>query len=336
MKIIDTLYGEEEITEQVLIELIQTPEMRRLEGISQLGLMEGHYHIKTYSRLEHSIGVMLILRRLGAKVKEQTAGLLHDISHTTFSHVIDWLYGDPTAEQLQEDYQDNQHLEVILNSSIPPILMKNGFDPEEISDINKFTLLEQPLPLLCADRVDYALREMNYLVSPESVCVSLEGLINYKSQMVFKDINSAEVFANGYMQCQIEDWGSRQGCSRWYFFSQILKKGLERNYISPEDFHETDDYVLGLLRGSGDKEIIGDLDFLENKFKIRETKDGSGVQILKKFRHVDPLILMNGGLVPFTEISSEYKNLLETERKKSLDPSRIIFERNQNEHRTIF
>ena len=40
---------------------------------------------------EHSLGVYLLLRRLGADRREQVAGLLHDISHTAFSHAVDFL-----------------------------------------------------------------------------------------------------------------------------------------------------------------------------------------------------------------------------------------------------
>jgi HD superfamily phosphohydrolase len=32
---------------------------------------------------------MLLVRRLGASLEEQIAALLHDVSHTAFSHVID-------------------------------------------------------------------------------------------------------------------------------------------------------------------------------------------------------------------------------------------------------
>ena len=35
---------------------------------------------------------MLLIKKLGGSVEEQIAGLLHDVSHTAFSHVIDYVF----------------------------------------------------------------------------------------------------------------------------------------------------------------------------------------------------------------------------------------------------
>ncbi|MGL5642811.1 MAG: HD domain-containing protein, partial [Paraclostridium sp.] len=89
-KIVDYIYGEFEL-EDVLIELINCDAVQRLKYIHQVGAT---YLIKeelNVNRLEHSIGVMLLIRMLGGSLKEQIAGLLHDISHTAFSHVIDFV-----------------------------------------------------------------------------------------------------------------------------------------------------------------------------------------------------------------------------------------------------
>ena len=101
MKINDLVYGEEEIGEQVLIELINSSAIQRLKEISQFGLPEEYHHRKVFSRYAHSVGVLILLRRLGADLDEQIAGLLHDVSHTAFSHVIDWV-----LENSEENYQD--------------------------------------------------------------------------------------------------------------------------------------------------------------------------------------------------------------------------------------
>ena len=156
MKIIDIVYGKEEINEPILIELINSAPIQRLKGVSQFGIPDEYYHKKGFSRFEHSIGVLILLRRLNAKLEEQVAGLLHDVSHTAFSHLIDWVIGDPS----KEDYQDKTLLKTLEETEISQILKKYGFSPKKIAGIEKFFLLEQRAPNLCADRVDYTLREI--------------------------------------------------------------------------------------------------------------------------------------------------------------------------------
>src|SRR3989344_1720304 len=113
MKIRDKIYGSENVKEQVLIDLINSDPVQRLKGIAQFGIPDEYSHKKGFSRYEHSIGVLILLRKLKADLVEQSAGILHDISHTAFSHVVDGVAGDPT----KEDYQDKRHKEFIRKGS---------------------------------------------------------------------------------------------------------------------------------------------------------------------------------------------------------------------------
>ena len=131
MKIEDRVYGEEEIEERILIDLINCKSVQRLRGLAQYGFPDEYYHKNGFSRYEHSLGVLIFLRRLGAKLDEQIAGLLHDVSHTSFSHVIDWAIGNPE----REDFQDKNHLNIIKNSEIPGILEKYDFRYEFVSNL---------------------------------------------------------------------------------------------------------------------------------------------------------------------------------------------------------
>jgi HD superfamily phosphohydrolase len=65
---------------------------------------------------------MLLVRKLGGSLEEQIAALLHDVSYTAFSHVIDYV-----LQEKGEDYHEQIFEEVITNSTIPSILDKYGF-----------------------------------------------------------------------------------------------------------------------------------------------------------------------------------------------------------------
>ena len=58
------------------------------------------------TRYEHSVGVMLLVRRFGASLDEQIAALLHDVSHTAFSHVIDYVFNDHDHQSYHEEKKE--------------------------------------------------------------------------------------------------------------------------------------------------------------------------------------------------------------------------------------
>jgi HD superfamily phosphohydrolase len=97
-------------------QLLDSPEMRRLARVSQLGLVSLVYPGACHSRLEHSLGVyrnaLMYLKQLAADerftavVRPEdgemfiTAALLHDLGHWPFCHAIEdiALPGVPTHE----------------------------------------------------------------------------------------------------------------------------------------------------------------------------------------------------------------------------------------------
>jgi HD superfamily phosphohydrolase len=187
MQITDKIYGTFDITSPVILELINSPTVQRLKHISQYGVPDEFYYIKNYSRYEHSIGVMLLLKKLGASDEEQIAGLLHDVAHTTFSHVIDWLYHKTGTE----DSQDNEQASYVMKSEIPAILKKHRYDPEHISHHTSFSLLDREVPDLCADRIDYSVRQFPLYLAKRFVA----NLTVHENRIVFTDPDTALTFA---------------------------------------------------------------------------------------------------------------------------------------------
>ena len=111
--------------------------------MAQYGIPLQYHQIDDFSRYEHSIGTFLLLRLLGADLAEQIAGLLHDASHSAFSHVTDQVLGK------DEKAQDERHTAFVLNTEIPEILLRNGLDPEHVLDLDSHHLLDRDVPDLC-------------------------------------------------------------------------------------------------------------------------------------------------------------------------------------------
>ncbi|MEK6915211.1 MAG: HD domain-containing protein [Nanoarchaeota archaeon] len=316
MKINDCVYGEFEITENILIELINCKTLQRLKNISQMGMPDEYYHKKGFSRFEHSVGVMLLLKKLGASLDEQIAGLLHDVSHTAFSHVIDWVLGDPT----KEDYQDNSFLDFIEKSEIPKILEKYGFDYRSLCELERFSLLENAAPNICADRVDYLLREIVRFEEPKIFRFILDSLTSYKGTIVFNSIDAAEIFASNYARCQKEHWAGEEARTRYYLLAQILKQALGIKLINISDFWKTDYEVIDILQNSNDSKILDGLSLLKNGFKIIKSKSNNSIILHKKFRCVNPYVLNNNSIILLSNLSKNYKESLEKQKRESLEP----------------
>lgn len=308
MLIKDSVYGEEEINEPVLLDLINSKTLQRLKGVSQHGLPQSYSHRAIFSRFDHSVGVMILLKRLGATTEEQIAGLLHDISHTAFSHVVDLVLGDPT----KEDYQDNNHLKVMEKSEVPKILQKYGFDYKNIANIESFSLLEKPAPSLCADRFDYTVRDLKNLGKEDLVKICVTNLKNIDRQMVFKTKQSAESFANAYLILQKEHWTGNEARARCYLLAQVLETALNLKLISKNDLMKTDEFIVNILENSKNQEIKEKLELLKSGFKIEVSEEG--IELKKKFRYVDPEVLTPKGVTHLTKISPDYKKALEKEK----------------------
>jgi hypothetical protein len=310
----DDVYGEEEITEPVLIELISSQPVQRLKGINQYGMPDDYYHKKNFSRFDHSIGVLILLRKLGASLKEQIAGLLHDISHTAFSHVVDWALGDST----KQDYQDKIHFDIIKDSEIPSILEKYGVDYKEVSELERFSLLEKEIPSLCADRIDYSLRELALNGKDELAKSIVPSLSNRQGDIVFGDRESAERLAREFLRMHNEHWGGEQAMVRYHILAKVLKRAFDNSIISMEDLRKTDLELIGQLRDSRDEEIINNLNLLKGGLEIRESND-EGILMRKKLRFIDPEIYIDKQVKRLSELSPLYKDILDSAKKKPIE-----------------
>lgn len=314
MQIKDHIYGSARINEPVLRELIKTRQLQRLKVISQFGLPPKYYPLKSFSRYEHSAGVMILLRRLGANLEEQVAGLLHDVSHLAFSHISDWAIADPETE----GFQDSIHDKFIKTGAIAHTLRKHGFKPRRITNYKNFKLLERPIPSLCADRLDYALREFKMWADPDFVEEVLEDLTVKNDQIAFNSIDAAEKFGEAFFTLLNRHWASRDIVIRYFIFAEILKKALKDELITIDDLFSTDSEVLKKVESSKNQEVKGFLKLLEGKpLKLPRDFKLKGKVLHKKFRYVDPHVVQNGKLKRLSGLKQNYKILIKKNRERN-------------------
>lgn len=313
MIISDKLYGQFEI-DNVLAELIASKPMQRLKGIHQGGasyLVNENWNV---TRFDHSIGVMLLIKKLGGSIEEQIAGLLHDVSHTAFSHVV-----DAVLNFQDEDYHEIIFHDVIRQSEIPSILRKHRYDEKIIVDISKWPLLEQPAPALCADRVDYTLRDMyTYgFITLEEVETFLQNLQVIQGKMALKSIKSAEWFVQTYYQEVIGFFLDPLNIYAYDQLTQALKLSLEQQILSQQDFLKTDDELMAIMKSSNHQQVQELLNRLHPNVEVRVDATDYDIFRKNKVRLIDPCLCVNGELVKASHVSDLIRKLGETAYEQS-------------------
>ena len=135
----DAIHGEHTITEPVLLALLRSPSLRRLVGVCQHGVTGLLSLTPTITRFEHSVGAFLLVRRVGGSVEEQVAGLLHDVSHTVLSHVMDWALSKPG-----ESFHEVHKARYLSTTELPDILTEHGFGDHKPFQEEFVAFLEAP------------------------------------------------------------------------------------------------------------------------------------------------------------------------------------------------
>ncbi|MBI3309193.1 MAG: HD domain-containing protein, partial [Candidatus Melainabacteria bacterium] len=248
----DKVYGQHKIEEEVVVELINSKPVQRLKKISQYGI--NHLVLKHLSttRFEHSVGVYLLLRRLNASLKEQINGLLHDVSHTAFSHVADFVF-----KNSEQNYHEKFYNKFLLNSEIPMILKRHNLSIDDVTAETSHTLLEKDFPDLCADRLDYFYRDLTHIhkISIDEAHNNLGHLIIMNNEILFDDINAAKFFAFNYCEGNKTFWADTKIIMFMTMMAEIIGIALKNKIISEGDLFLTDDVVLRIIKDSADEEI---------------------------------------------------------------------------------
>ena len=306
---IETFYGPMEVDEPVLIELIHHPAVQRLKKIHQYGI--SFYTTpfnENYNRYDHSIGVFAILRHYNASLKEQIAGLLHDVSHTVFSHVGDWIFG---KENQEADYQSTIHSLFLKKSGLATVLEKYQIRVEEIIPLEKyFPMLEQKGPKLCADRIDYNIQGAYY----QGFITHDEALVLFKK---FQFLDGAWIHLESelmkklvYFSLYMSEncWGSADNHFLSKNLAEAILRGVELDIISYDEIHHgTDDDIWEKLTFSCDPFIEAKLKALyypQQHYSLVDDPLEADMIVRSKFRGIDPFVLYNGQIRTLTSLDA--------------------------------
>jgi hypothetical protein len=294
----DRVYGAVRIVDPALLALIEAPTFQRLRGVRQAGPSAIAFSFKDGTRFEHSLGVYLLLVRLGAPKVEQIAGLLHDISHTAFSHAVDFLV---TSDE--QDHHESLKPVMLDRPDIALALDRLGFRPADFYDDSRYPLLERPLPWLCADRLDYFLRDglACRVLTPREVARILDHLTVIEATIAFTDLAVAREATALFDEMNRNWWASPTEAFIYNEFADVLREGFRLGAIDENDLLSEDAVVLAKLDASSSPLIAAKLALIRNFHPARIA--GYNPRVIPKERWLDPPVQMGSTFRRMSELT---------------------------------
>ncbi len=314
---------DKEMKLEIIKNLFQSDFFLRMAFIDQGG--PGYLHGNSYhfSRLEHMLGVAVLLYKTGRNnFEEIIAGLTHDVSHSVFSHLADVIFG--TGHSAENAYQDSIHMEYLRNNMIP-MLEKIGISKNNantfISEINPdlYHALDSSIPDLCADRLQYLaqtacaygdwdkddvrknLAALNYGIF--SYFDEKEKIIKTREGWYYDNSVEAKKMADLAFKYMRRIYNASWNFAQYHIYSVLLKYLFNKNDISRNDFFggrddiflkkiieisEKDKYVRYILYICNHmKDIIKEVD-KNDDLSNKNIKMHSG-----KFRGINPYVVVS-------------------------------------------
>lgn len=281
-----------------LNEYINTKEVLKQQCISPVcgiiysDLFESDF---SYSNLDHSVGVALIVWHFTHDKKQTLAGLFHDIATPAFKHCVDFMNGDYMNQESTEDMT----LDIIKNSKeIMTLLKRDGIEVAEVDNYHLYPIADNDTPKLSADRLEYSLSNALFtykLLDFQDIKeiyndIEIQKNSQQEIELGFKTKKIARNFVKATSRLSVIYREDRTRYSM-QFIADILKRLNHENKITKQDLYQLGESdIIRIIESSKYSEIFS---IWRNakyvKVSKEEPKDVYYVHVLAKVRYIDPL-----------------------------------------------
>lgn len=330
------IYGNVTLTNPLEIEVLASPAMERLKRIHQYGVTYYAGLPYFFSRYDHSVGVFLLLKKYGLSQNEQIAGILHDASHTAFSHVAEVVFNHTDHHH---SYQDTIHRACLEAQGIGEILQKYNITISDImhketdpafSGNGIFKALECDLPDLCADRIDYILEGSVYeqMLTREDVQDILAALQWNGTTWFFTNPIMAKKFAECSLYLTENVFSGILNAVTYHWAAIAIRRAFELGVISKEEFcTSVDALIWEKLETSTDPLISEMVHKIINWEEYCELGNAQHHDLysVSKFRGVNPLVFVDNQLIRLTDISTEFAEVYHATKERMAQGKYITF-----------
>ena len=305
-----------------LYEYINTPELQR---IRKIGMNCGTDYTKIfnnkffYSRLDHSIGVALIIWNFTKDKKQTLAGLFHDIATPCFSHCIDFLHKDYINQEATE--ADTRKI-IEESQEIMKLLKKDNILIDEVCDYKIYPIADNNTPQLSADRLEYTFSSgmsftKEWEVSDVKEMYSNLTVLSNENNIIelgFKDKEIAEKFVNGASKMWMEFQGNKDKLVM-QFIADSMKNAINKKVFDEIDLYKYSEIeIINKIINCNEKNLSNNFKNFMESTDINEggtpPKDDYYIGFDVKKRYINPLVKD----VRLTDISAKSKELIDQVR----------------------
>ena len=294
-------------------EYIEAPEMQRLKGISMVcgeNFTKMCPYVMYYSRLEHSIGVALIIWNFTKDKKQALAGLFHDIASPSFSHCIDFLNGDYENQESTEELTTK----IISESKyIMSLLNRDGIKLEEVDNYKLYPIADNDTPKISADRLEYSFSNG---FSLEDIWKDGEIKKIYSDLKILKNEN--DEIELGFENPQVAELFIDRTKILWIdyvenrFVMQIIVEIIiilnENHLIEKDDFYRLSEFdIIEIAKNSNISAVESLVNNMMQVSKLYESdkkvENRYCIKVPAKYRYIDPLVKKDNVVIRLTKIS---------------------------------
>ena len=305
-----------------LYEYINTPELQR---IGKIGMNCGTDYTKIfsnkffYSRLDHSIGVALIIWNFTKDKKQTLAGLFHDIATPCFSHCIDFLHKDYINQEVTE--ADTRKI-IEESQEIMELLRKDNILIDEVCDYKIYPIADNSTPKLSADRLEYTLSSgisftKEWTLSDVKEIYSNLAVFSNEDDIIelgFKDKEIAEKFVNGASKMWMVFLGNKDKLVM-QFIADSMKTAINKKVFEEADLYKYSEIeIINKIINCNETNLSNNFKNFMESVDINEggtpPKDNYYIGFDVKKRYINPLVKD----VRLTDISAKSKELIDQVR----------------------
>lgn len=244
---------------------INTNTMQRLSGIGQfcgmdytnLPLVKPKYW---FSRLDHSIAVSLIVWKLTKDKVKTLAALFHDLGTPAFSHSIDYYLNDYIN---QESSELNIKDQIMNAKDLVDLLNEDTIPFADVSEPDRYPILENKKPKLCADRLEgilhtllvwgrfWPLRDIKKVYKDIIILTNEDGV----EEIGFKTLKVCEKFFEGSFKYSVL-LQKNEDKLMMHLLSDIMKKAIDSGVFSFDTIYlVSEKRIIELIENSGNDEV---------------------------------------------------------------------------------